>query len=73
MLRYTLTRTVQALIVIAVMSFMLFVIIGLMPGDPLENMFEGNPSLTPELIRGRLLPPHPILRLGNCARSPLRL
>jgi len=50
MLRYTLTRTVQALIVIAVMSFMLFVIIGLMPGDPLENMFEGNPSLTPELM-----------------------
>lgn len=32
------------------MSFMLFVIIGLMPGDPLENMFEGNPSLTPELM-----------------------
>lgn len=50
MLRYALTRTFQALIVVAVMSFMLFVIIGLMPGDPLENMFEGNPSLTPALM-----------------------
>ena len=50
MLRYTLTRTLQAIIVIAIMSFMLFMIIGLMPGDPLDNMFEGNPSLTPELM-----------------------
>lgn len=50
MLRYSLSRFLQAILVICIMSFMLFVIIGLMPGDPLENMFEGNPSLTPELM-----------------------
>ena len=50
MLRYSLSRLMQAILVIVIMSFMLFVIIGLMPGDPLENMFEGNPSLTPELM-----------------------
>ncbi|WP_180899718.1 ABC transporter permease [Martelella soudanensis] len=50
MLRYSLSRLSQAVIVIFVMSFLLFLLIGLMPGDPIENMFEGNPSLTPELI-----------------------
>lgn len=50
MLRYSLSRLSQAVLVIAIMSFMLFAVIGLMPGDPLENMFEGNPSLTPELM-----------------------
>ena len=50
MLRYVLSRLSQAVLVIFVMSFLLFVLIGLMPGDPIENMFEGNPSLTPELI-----------------------
>jgi peptide/nickel transport system permease protein len=34
----------------AVMSFLLFMLIGLMPGDPIETMFEGNPALTPELV-----------------------
>jgi len=50
MLRYTLSRLSQAILVTFVMSFLLFMLIGLMPGDPLENMLEGNPSLTPELI-----------------------
>lgn len=50
MLRYSLTRLAQAVLVVFIMSFVLFLIIGLMPGDPIENMFEGNPSLTPELI-----------------------
>lgn len=50
MLRYTLSRLSQALLVTFVMSFLLFMLIGLMPGDPLENMLEGNPSLTPELM-----------------------
>ncbi|QRM27620.1 ABC transporter permease [Microvirga sp. VF16] len=50
MLRYTISRLLQALFVVLIMSFLLFVMIGLMPGDPIENMLEGNPSLTPETI-----------------------
>jgi peptide/nickel transport system permease protein len=50
MLRYAFSRMAQAVLVVVVMSFLLFVLIGLMPGDPLENMFEGNPSMTPELM-----------------------
>lgn len=50
MLRYTLSRLAQAVLVMAVMSFLLFMLIGFMPGDPIETMFEGNPALTPELV-----------------------
>ncbi len=48
--RYAISRLLQALLVVLIMSFLLFALIGLMPGDPLENMFEGNPSMTPELM-----------------------
>ena len=50
MLRYTISRLLQAVLVILVMSLLLFMLIGLMPGDPVENMLEGNPSLTPETM-----------------------
>jgi peptide/nickel transport system permease protein len=50
MFKYSLSRLAQAVLVVCVMSFLLFVIIGLMPGDPLEAMFEGNPSMTPALM-----------------------
>lgn len=50
MLKYSFSRLAQAVLVICIMSFILFVIIGLMPGDPLEAMFEGNPSMTPDLM-----------------------
>ena len=50
MLKYTISRLLQAVIVLLVMSFLLFLLIGLMPGDPVENMLEGNPSLTPALM-----------------------
>jgi len=50
MLKYSLSRFAQAVLVVCVMSFLLFVIIGLMPGDPLEAMFDGNPSMTPALM-----------------------
>lgn len=50
MLRYSASRLSQAVLVVFVMSFLLFLLIGLMPGDPIENMFEGNPSLTPALV-----------------------
>ncbi|WP_159586694.1 ABC transporter permease [Chelativorans xinjiangense] len=51
MLRYTFFRLVQAAFVLLVMTFLLFMLIGMMPGDPVENMLEGNPALTPELAR----------------------
>jgi len=50
MLRYTISRLLQAVIVILVMSLLLYMLIGLMPGDPVENMLEGNPSLTPAVV-----------------------
>ncbi|RXT21050.1 diguanylate cyclase [Rhizobium leguminosarum] len=50
MLRYTISRLLQAVLVTLVMSLLLFMLIGLMPGDPVENMLEGNPSLTPDNI-----------------------
>ncbi len=50
MIRYTLRRTLQAVLVILVMSFVLYNLIGLMPGDPIDVMLEGNPSVTPELM-----------------------
>ncbi|MET0270413.1 MAG: ABC transporter permease [Sphingomonas sp.] len=50
MLRYTLSRLVQAILVMGVMSFLLFMLIGFMPGDPIETMFEGNPAMTPDLV-----------------------
>jgi peptide/nickel transport system permease protein len=51
MLRYTLSRIVQAAFVMLVMTFLLFVLINLMPGDPVDNMLEGNPSLTAEVAQ----------------------
>ncbi|MGV1822392.1 ABC transporter permease [Agrobacterium tumefaciens] len=50
MLRYSVSRLLQAVLVTLVMSLLLFMLIGLMPGDPVENMLEGNPSLTPETM-----------------------
>lgn len=48
MLRYTLSRIGQAALVMVVMTVLLFLLINLMPGDPVDNMLEGNPSLTAE-------------------------
>ena len=64
MIHYALRRTLQALLVLLIMSFVLYNLIGLMPGDPVDVMLEGNPSATPELIaRMRALYgiDHPIL------------
>ena len=39
-------RLLQALAVLAVMSFVVHGLIGLMPGDPIDLMISGNPKLT---------------------------
>ena len=46
MLRYLAGRIMQALAVLAVMSFVIYGLIGLMPGDPIDLMISGDPDLT---------------------------
>lgn len=46
MLRYLVHRTVQSLIVLALMSFVVYGLIGLMPGDPVDLMISANPRMT---------------------------
>ena len=46
MSRYLAQRLVETLIVLAVMSFAVYGLIGLMPGDPLDILVRSNPDLT---------------------------
>ena len=41
-------RSLQALLIISVMSFVVFMLLGLMPGDPVDLLVSGDPNLTPE-------------------------
>lgn len=41
-------RIVHSLIVIAVMSFVIYGLMGLMPGDPVDLMISADPNVTPE-------------------------
>ncbi|MCW3475623.1 ABC transporter permease [Limobrevibacterium gyesilva] len=50
MTRYILRRILQALLVLLVMSFVIYSLIGLMPGDPLDIMLASNPGATPEVV-----------------------
>jgi peptide/nickel transport system permease protein len=49
MTRFVLRRVGQAIIVLLVMSFVIYGLIGLMPGDPIDTMMAGNPGMTPEI------------------------
>ncbi len=44
--RYIAARVIQGLFILAVMSFVIFALIALMPGDPIEVMIASNPELT---------------------------
>jgi peptide/nickel transport system permease protein len=46
MIRFTAWRLLQSLLVIAVMSFVIYALIGLMPGDPVDQMIAADPRLT---------------------------
>ena len=48
MIRYIIDRVLQGLVVVAVMSFVIYGLIGLMPGDPIDLMISSNPNLTAE-------------------------
>ncbi|MBP5857569.1 ABC transporter permease [Marivibrio halodurans] len=46
MLSYTATRLLECLLVLLVMSFLVYGLIGLMPGDPIDLMISANPDFT---------------------------
>ena len=48
MSRYLAARAVQTAITMALMSLVVFVLIGLMPGDPIDMMISGDPQMTSE-------------------------
>jgi peptide/nickel transport system permease protein len=47
---YILRRVVQAAVVLLVMSFIIYSLIGLMPGDPIDVMLSTMPNITPEQV-----------------------
>ena len=50
MISYILRRILQALAVLLVMSFVIYNLIGLMPGDPIDTMIASDPGATPEVV-----------------------
>jgi peptide/nickel transport system permease protein len=48
MARFTTGRLLESLIVLLAMSFVVYLLIGLMPGDPIDLMISGNPKMTSE-------------------------
>ncbi len=47
MTRFVLTRLMESVIVLLIMSFVIYALIGLMPGDPIDLMIASDPKLTP--------------------------
>ena len=48
MTRFVVVRAFESLVVLALMSFVVYALIGLMPGDPIDIMLAGDPNMTPE-------------------------
>ena len=48
MTRYLAERLLQSIVVVAVMSFVIYGLIGLMPGDPVDLMISADPKITSE-------------------------
>ena len=48
MLSYLARRLTESPIVLAIMSFVIFALLGLMPGDPIDIMIFSDPEMTPE-------------------------
>jgi peptide/nickel transport system permease protein len=56
MTRFILRRLIEAIIVLAIMSFVIYGLINLMPGDPLDLMIASNPGYSAEdVARLRIL------------------
>jgi peptide/nickel transport system permease protein len=50
MAQFIIRRVTQSLLVLLVMSFVIYNLIGLMPGDPIDLMIASNPGATPEVV-----------------------
>ena len=48
MSRYLASRLVEIVVTLALMSFVVYLLIGLMPGDPIDMMIAGDPKMTSE-------------------------
>jgi peptide/nickel transport system permease protein len=48
MSRYLASRLVEIVLTLALMSFVVYLLIGLMPGDPIDLMIAGDPKMTSE-------------------------
>ena len=48
MIRFIANRVLQAAIVLLIMSFVIYALIGLMPGDPIDLMLSSDPNMTSE-------------------------
>ena len=48
MTRYLASRAVEVIVTLALMSFVVYLLIGLMPGDPIDLMIAGDPRMTSE-------------------------
>ena len=48
MTRYLVSRLVEIVVTLALMSFIVYLLIGLMPGDPIDQMISGDPKMTSE-------------------------
>lgn len=51
MLRHAIQRLTQGILVLGFASFAIYMLLGLMPGDPVDLMASGNPEVTPEDLR----------------------
>src|SRR3954463_11051368 len=50
MIGYLARRLAQTVLVLLVMSFVIYLLIGLMPGDPIDIMAASMPGATPEVM-----------------------
>ncbi len=48
MTRYLASRAIEIVVLLAVMSLIVYLLIGLMPGDPIDMMISGDPRMTSE-------------------------
>jgi peptide/nickel transport system permease protein len=48
MSRFLISRALQSVVVLAIVSLLVFALIGLMPGDPVDLMLSANPTMTSE-------------------------
>ena len=48
MSRYLASRAVQTVVTLVLMSLVVYLLIGLMPGDPIDLMITGDPKMTSE-------------------------